>query len=247
MNDLRIILLVIGIALIALIYIWESLKQKRNLRSRIDTYHAADRNPPRLTPVAHADVDTDQVPADFNLFLHQDKTPSKRQLDIGTESLPDVDADPELWDITKTEKEAAPGMDGAQEIMVIYITVDKQPCFTGPDILKAAAAAEMKYGDMKIFHYHGPDRKHAQRPLFSLANISEPGYFVMEDMQGFTTKGLALFMCLPAEMGGDIAFEFMLDAANSLAGTLGGSLRGADRKQLDEEAIDKMRAIANLY
>jgi len=248
MNDLRIILLVIGITLIALIYIWETFKQKRNLRSRIENYPAASRRPPRIVPLANTDADAVQDLADFNLYLHQDRTPATAQPDITMESLPDAGENPALWQATTPGEEVIrPGKNIKQEIMVIYITADKQPCFKGPDVLKAVEAAEMKYGDMRIFHYHGPDRKHAGRPLFSLANISEPGYFVMENMQDFTTNGLALFMCLPAEMGGDIAFEFMLDAANGLARSLGGSLRGADHKELDEEAIDKMRAVAGLF
>ena len=48
-------------------------------------------------------------------------------------------------------------------------------------------------------------------------------------------------------MGGDIAFEFMLEAAQTLATSLGGELRGADHKPLDENAIDQLRVIASLY
>ena len=248
MTDLRIILLVIGIAIIALIYFWETLRQKRKLRTRIESAHATARNAPRVVPVADADVDTHLDMADFKLFVHQDAAPARAPADIGKKSLPDNGKDPELGDVTVPRDDAfKPGQAAAQEIMVIYITAEKQPYLKGADILKAVAAADMKYGDMRIFHYHGPDRKHASRPLLSLANISEPGYFVMEDMQTFTTKGLALFMCLPAEMGGDIAFEFMLETAQSLATALGGGLRGADRKPLDEAALDKLRAIANLY
>ena len=244
MNDLRIILLVIGIAIIALIYLWETLKQKRKLRARIDSVHATARSAPRIiVPVSNADVDTQREMADFNLFLHQDAPPVP-VTEPGKKSPPHVGKG---GTPVPREDDFTPGKAAAQEIMVIYITADQQAYFKGADILKAVAAADMKYGDMRIFHYHGPDRKHARRPLLSLANISEPGYFVVEDMQAFTTKGLALFMCLPAEMGGDIAFEFMLETAQNLAKTLGGGLRGADRKPLDEAAIDKLRAIASLY
>ena len=251
MNELRIILLVIGIAVIALIYFWETLKQKRNLRSRIDNVHAAGRNTtvtPRIQPVPDADRDANRKLADFNLFVYQDETPEPPQANTGMNPLAGTGAGPGLWNQPKAEVDnRKSGTTTAQEIMVIYITAAKQPHFAGPDILKAAKAADMEYGDMQIFHHHGPDRKHAGRPLFSLANISEPGYFIMNDMQTFTTRGLALFMCLPAEIGGDIAFEFMLESAQKLAGALGGELRGADHNRLDEDTINKLRAIANLY
>lgn len=248
MTELRIILLVIGIAVIALIYIWETLKQKRNLRSRIDNYHAPARSVHRVVPVAPADGDGEREMADFNLFLRQNDAPAHIKTDPHKKSLSaakeNMVLQGEPGPVVDNHK---PGTTIEQEIIVLYITAHKQPCFKGADILKAMKAAAMEYGDMRIFHYPGPDRKHARRPLFSVANISEPGYFVMEDMQTFTTKGLALFLCLPAEMGGDIAFEFMLEAAQTLATSLGGELRGADRKPLDENAIDQLRVIASLY
>jgi cell division protein ZipA len=132
-----------------------------------------------------------------------------------------------------------------QEIMVIYITTESGLAFKGPDILHALESADMQFGDMKIFHYYGPDKKHATRPLLNLANIHEPGNFDIENMDRFSTNGLALFMCLPSEIGGDIAFEIMLDTAHNLAYLLGGELRGSDRKILDTEKLNKMREIAS--
>ena len=248
MNELRIILLLIGIAVIAFIYFWETLKQKSNLRSRIDNYHATAGSAPRITPAGKISVDEERELANFNLFLYRDETPARTKPVAVKKSPPATGEDSELWDEYGTvEDDLKPGTTAAQEIIVIYITADRQPYFNGTDILKAVEAADMIYGNMRIFHNYGPDRKHAKRPLFSLANISEPGYFLMEDMQTFTTKGVALFLCLPAEMGGDIAFEFMLDAAHAIAGSLDGTIRGADRKPLDDDAINKLRVIASLY
>ncbi|MGH8119021.1 MAG: cell division protein ZipA C-terminal FtsZ-binding domain-containing protein, partial [Gammaproteobacteria bacterium] len=169
MNDLRVILLVIGIALIACIYLWETLKQKRNLRSRVENYPAPARKAPRLEPAAENNSGGDQEPAYFNLLLNQDRTPAAGPSAVNLEAIPGVVANPDRSDETATGGEAGkPGREAAQEIMVIYILADEHPYFKGPEILKAAAAAEMKYGNMRVFHYHGPDRKHSRRPLFSL-------------------------------------------------------------------------------
>jgi cell division protein ZipA len=248
MNELRIILLLVGVAVIAFIYIWETLKQKRHLRARIDGYHATSKSTPRIVPVADTSATEERDMAGFTLFLHQQETPAYAKPVTTLKSRLNAEVDLDLWNEPgPAADDLKPGKTTEQEIIVIYITADNQPHFNGTDILKAVEAADMKYGDMQIFHYYGPDRKHARCPLLSLANINEPGYFVLEDMNTFTTKGLALFLCLPAEMGGDIAFEFMLDAAHALARSLGGELRGTDRKPLDEDAINRLRAIANLY
>lgn len=237
MNDLRIILLVIGVALIAFIYFRELYIRKRDRRARVESYQSATRkSSPRLGPEVHdpsADAqEPGGQPAYFNL-LRREITP--------------VAAEPEKITVNARPAGQEKDLDQSENILVIYITADLPASFKGPEILKAVASADMEYGDMRIFHYFGPDRKHARQPLFSLANITEPGYFVLEDMPTFTTRGLALFLRLPAEMGGDLAFEFMLECAQNLAQSLGGSLRGADRTILDEAAIDRMRASASLY
>ena len=247
MNELRIILLLIGIAVIAFIYFWETLKQKNIQRSRVDNYHSTG-GASQTMPAGNISVEEERELANFNLFLYRDDTPARTKPVAVKKPPPAFGAGSELWDeYGKVDDDLKPGTAAAREIIVIYITADRQPCIKGTDILKAVEAADMIYGNMRIFHNYGPDRKHAKRPLFSLANISEPGYFLMEDMQTFTTKGVALFLCLPAEMGGDIAFEFMLDAAHDIAKSLGGTLRGADHMPLDDDAINKLRVIASLY
>lgn len=54
-------------------------------------------------------------------------------------------------------------------------------------------------------------------------------------------------MCLPAEIGGDIAFEIMLDTANNLAHQLGGELQGIDHQPLDNESLNTMRETAGQF
>jgi cell division protein ZipA len=250
MNELRWILLGIGVLVIAGIYFWESTKQKRNLRSRVENYSPPDKDSIsniRINPKKERNIDISGALATFNSYLKQSRK-STAEKDVGLDTIP-AETDAEDYDFLNDAAGDQPtrGKNKQQEIMVIYITAESSPGFNGPDILHALESADMQFGDMNIFHYHGPDKNHATRALFSLANIHEPGSFDIDNMDRFSTNGLALFMCLPADIGGDIAFELMLDTAHNLAYLLGGELRDADRKILDTEKLNKMREIASRY
>ena len=250
MSELRWILLGIGVLVIAGIYFWESTKQKRNLRSRIENYSSTDKDSLsniRINPKKERNIDISGALATFNSYLKQSrKSSDDKDIDLDTIT---TETDVVDSDFLNDDAESPPvqGNNKQQEIMVIYITTESSPEFKGADILHALESADMQFGDMNIFHYHGPDKNHATRALFSLANIHEPGSFDINNMGRFSTNGLALFMCLPADIGGDIAFEIMLDTAHNLAYLLGGELRGADRKILDTEKLNKLREIASLY
>jgi len=248
MNELRWILLGLGVLVIAGIYFWESTKHKRNLRSRVENYSSLDNDSfpnIRMNPKKEKNIDISGALATFNSYLKQSrKSSSGKNMDRAINKAGLNDGNYLNGD---TGNESAQEKTRQQEIMVIYITAESGSLLSGPDILHALESADMQFGDMNIFHYHGPDKNHATRALFSLANIHEPGSFDIDNMDRFSSNGLVLFMCLPADIGGDIAFEIMLDTAHNLAYILGGELRGADRKILDTEKLNKMRETASRY
>ena len=83
------------------------------------------------------------------------------------------------------------------------------------------------------------------RPLFSMADMYEPGSFDPDNMESRTTRGLSLFMCLPTPVEDTRAFELMLNTAERLAGILGGQVMGPDRKALNKEHIRSIYQIIN--
>ncbi len=134
-----------------------------------------------------------------------------------------------------------------ETIIVIYIVAADGEAFSGEAIQNALLEADLQFGDMQIFHYRGQGDEFRQRALFSVANIHEPGTFDMDNMASMTTNGLAMFMCLPAPIGGDIAFEIMLDCARDLAGRLGGELCNEKHAVLDSDAVNRLRQTASQY
>ena len=130
------------------------------------------------------------------------------------------------------------------EVLALYLRPNKTAAFSGPALEQALAAAGMRFGERNIYHHFGTGELSCREPLFSLANMFEPGDFKPEEMHDFSTAGLALFIQFPSELDGPVAFELFLNAAQRLAEHLQADLLGEPRKLLDAAAIERMRRIA---
>ena len=99
----------------------------------------------------------------------------------------------------------------------------------------------MEIGPLNIFHHYGVGEMKMDEPLFSLANMLEPGVFDVENMEKFATPGLAMFMTLPGIIDGQVVFELMLNTAFRLAALLKADVCDEKRILLDEEKIEIIR------
>lgn len=85
--------------------------------------------------------------------------------------------------------------------------------------LKRVGLAHGKYG---IFH-RMPDGGDGE-PLFSVASLTEPGSFDLENLQDSSIAGLSLFLTLPGRGDPMVAFDSMVGFARDLAEDLDGIL-----------------------
>ncbi len=245
MNELRWILLGVGILIVAGIYIWEVSKNRLSVRSRVEKYSAPHEDPDsyniQLNPKKDSNIDIKGALDVFTSYLRQ----SKAEINDSVRPLPEENLPSEQEKVVNPVKTVS--ADPKSEIIAIYITAPENRKFNGDVIIDALENVDMEFGEMDIFHYYGPDKMHSTRALFSIANNTSPGTFDPDNIRQFTTRGLAMFMSLPAEIGGDIAFEIMYDTAQNISGKLGGELRGQDRQLLDSDKISRMRDIASRY
>ena len=126
-------------------------------------------------------------------------------------------------------------------LIMLYITSPAQTMFNGLSISKAADEVGMVYGHMNIFHHFGPGKLHSGQPLFSMANMFEPGSFDLGRMADLRTKGVVLFMYSPASIEATVVFELYLNTARRIAEYLNGELRMSDNNPLDNAGIEKLR------
>lgn len=135
----------------------------------------------------------------------------------------------------------------APDVVALYLRPARSPAFLGPVLIKALNAVGMRFGDMNIYHHFGAGELRAEQPLFSLANMFEPGQFDPDALEEFETAGLAMFIQFPAALDGPVAFELFLNTAQRLAEALDAYLLSEPKKPLDSATIENMRVIAARY
>ena len=107
----------------------------------------------------------------------------------------------------------------------------------GPALLKAVTAAGLAYGKMGAFHYVSP-HSGSNRPLFSLANMVEPGSFNLSNLEELSTPGLCLFANITHPDEAMSTFNAMLETARKLADTLHATVCDERRGTLSKQGIE---------
>lgn len=138
------------------------------------------------------------------------------------------------------EKDRQLGQSG-DDLVVLYVTSPAQTMFNGLLISKAADEVGMIYGHMNVFHHFGPGKLHSGQPLFSMANMFEPGSFDLGRMADLRTKGVVLFMYSPASIEPGVVFELFLNTTQRVAKLLNGEIRTEDSQILTTNGIKSLR------
>lgn len=141
----------------------------------------------------------------------------------------------------------APAVAAAPEVLALFLRPQRAESFAGPTIARALDAVGMRFGDMNIYHHFGAGDLRAEQPIFSLANMFEPGQFDPDGFEDFQTAGLAMFIQFPAPLDGPVSFELFLNAAQRLAEALEAELLSAPGRPLDSAMIENMRTTAARY
>jgi len=269
MNDLRLILLSIGLFIIAVIYLWGTFKQKSQDRSHMRKITSFKRAPNEDVKILPTYDDEDEVSeetlAELSEFLSNPKmhdintsdfslkakTPEINQQKIVlSKSIPEESGDKLVDSKTHEQKsqsdedDKSKQQDPRDQIITFLIKASPNHEFSGSHILAATEAVGLKLGDMKIFHHYGVEGMETEEAIFSLASMYEPGYFELEEMDVYKTKGLVLFMQLPSPIDNVAAFDFMQEIAMELAGLLEGEICSSKHKPIDENTLRTMRDMA---
>jgi cell division protein ZipA len=214
MDNIRWILLLLGIVLVAGIYIAGRLqsRDKAPRRRRPRGNRLRRKNRPEFV-----DVELDSIDS---MLVGED----------------DVMAAGPVSGIDEPAVKAAP----PDTVFSLFVIAPTSVPFRGPILLGALAAAKLEFGDMQIYHrVEQVDGR--ERVLFSAANIREPGTFDLSAMEDFTTEGLALFMQVPNAVDAGRAFDAMVESARILADMLDGHVCDAQRSALTQQTIRHMR------
>lgn len=124
--------------------------------------------------------------------------------------------------------------------MVIAFTImaEEGRRFSGEDIKYALESEQFHHGEMQIFHRLTKQNK----PLFSAANILDPGIFDLDDLNGIATPGILIFAKLPGPINGLSLFDELLETSRTVAEKLSGVLCDDSRQPITDEAVEAMRS-----
>lgn len=129
------------------------------------------------------------------------------------------------------------------EIFVINVLAEPNHQFAGYELLQSLLAADLRYGEMNIFHRYSQLNDQGEI-IFSVASATEPGIFDINQMGGFTCKGLSLFLRLSNTKKDIEATKLMYATAKQLAQDLGGGLHDKNYRVMTEnELVDYLNLL----
>ncbi|MCZ6892450.1 MAG: cell division protein ZipA [Gammaproteobacteria bacterium] len=269
--SLRTALIIAGVFIVIAVYLYTAIKRRRDSRgsfgrrfSRIDIPdvildHNGEQDEdevavvfaPRLPDdvvLPREEEIIDDLPAVLNDAVEVneagDKKNTKDQLDLFPQARDRLAVDDELSSAAGSASVPKAGDSG---VLTLYVRARKGQQFSGTDLVKALNGVGMQFGDMSIFHHFGAGDLKCEVPVFSAANMFEPGTFDLGKIEAFRTSGLALFMQLPGPLDGPVAFELLLNTAQRLATLSGGDLFAEPRTLLDSGGIARLRDRAGRY
>lgn len=217
MDQLRLILLIAGVLVIAGIYLWGVRKQLRARWERRQRYRKRRRaDEPLLEDETLPDEQITESMT-FEPDLAADALPSAQA------GLRADNAGREL-SASKSRRERASESAAAPEMTVLLtVMAPANRPFNGIDILEAAQASHLKLNrsgtlDCVVQQDDSPRR------LFRIGHLREPGVFMLDAIHGLSTPGLLLFLQLPGPLEPMAAVDRLMAVAGQLAEKLNGTV-----------------------
>lgn len=125
------------------------------------------------------------------------------------------------------------------DLVTLYLLA-KEDALSGDVINSAAYANGLTFGKMNIFHRLDDYGE----PLYSLANMMEPGYFDAENIHNLKTRGLVMFIQLAQLKHSSEALHDMLRCGYRMADMIGARLCNNKRQALTEKDANAYRELA---
>lgn len=242
-TTLRIIIAVIGVVILAAIYLFGRPRKPRQGKRLIPRRRDDACIEPMLGEAGDERDETAESPApqqgelDVALRRELDRLGATMSADrLG--NAPEDSAPPQ-----KTPASTAgqrPHEFPVDRIVTLFVAAPEGETFGGGDVVVAAEKAGLRFGAMHIFHRLVEGRPEAG-PIFSMANMVKPGYFEMARIAEVKTPGVIFFATLPGPVSALDAWEAMLPAAQRIAELLGGALLDEDRNTLGRQRIAGLR------
>lgn len=230
MDNLRLILIVIGLIILAAMVL---LHKPSGQSQRNHARWLARRRDPRLGEAERPDSRGREP------VLRPETPASPSNLAAGLASARLVAADHDLnANGDEAESAASPRQVAPDKIVTLYVKRKDERRIKGTELHMAASKAGLTFGEMNIFH-----RLHegASDPVFSMANLTAPGHFDPTSWDVFDTSGVTFFTTLPAPVSALDAWDAMLATARRMAELLEAEVLDDNRCLVTRQRIAQVR------
>lgn len=253
MDEMRLILIGVGLLIIVLVYLWgmrqsirARLEKRRRRTERViaaevpapdnrGAVSAADAPPPVTGDFSTVSPDhplADQMLVDVEITP---VSPAPRQPPPPPQEPPAVQAEP------AASPPPAPAREEPEKTLVLMVVAPRGQFFQGPRIARVMAELHLELGHGGVFHYFSHREETRTRSVIRVGHLREPGTFAPSAMTALVTPGLLLYMYLPAPVEATEAMDELLFVAQQLAEKLGGTIYDEQRKPLTRQAMMHLR------
>jgi cell division protein ZipA len=233
-DTVRIILLVVGVLVIAGVYVWGRFKER--ILDLLERREELDELTAEGDPFAQAESGSDEESGGQTTGVATAELEGRlysSEAQVARVSTPR----PAGGGSQEVGKEQTTAL-GAPFIIQLSVISEKREWFRGEDLRDALIDLDLVYGEMGIFHRYDPEYR---EPLFSVASLVEPGTFPVSDMGSFRCPGVVFFF-QPAKVTNPMdVFDDLVDTCRALAAALGGTIRDQNRVRVSESEIIQMR------
>jgi cell division protein ZipA len=225
-GEMRLIIFVIGLVILALIYFFgRPKKPEQGKRTVTRKAVHGERVEPTLDGEIDAALEDENVRLGEQFDLLGPDEEDRREVAEPRSSKPLVGVRPD----TPIER-----------IVTLFVAAREGTLIEGTDLVVAAEKAGLEFGDRGIFHRMVAGKLEAG-PIFSMANMLKPGNFDMARIDTLNTPGVTFFMALPGPLPALDAWDAMLPTAQRLAELLGANLLDEKRGALGRQGIAHIR------
>jgi len=133
-----------------------------------------------------------------------------------------------------------------EKLVILHVAARSPNKFSGSGILKLTKELDLEHDEMQIFNKN-IERFSGIKSLYSIVNMVKPGSFDLQDMGQFETPGISFVMHLPGPEEGLRAFNIMLEAAKKFAERLNGDLLDESRTRLSPQTIAHLQEDIQLF
>jgi len=241
-------LLFIGLVVLALIWLFGQPRKPRQGRRQPAP---PDERPVRREPTLGDGAEDDPAPASADRTDMHDE-PARHPVQASFLDTPEVSPEAAAPAATPSGAPArAPATPPSsvgirppelpvERIVSLNVVASDPARFEGADLVVAADKAGLEFGHKGIFH-RLLEGKPEQGPVFSVANMLQPGSFDLSRVAELSTDGLSFFMTLPGPIPALDAWDAMLPTAQRMAELLGGQVLDEEHNALGRQRIAHIR------